>query len=1443
MFLKAMDADVNHMLGHSSEEIMNDVLQRFDPRPEMGIYVTSLISANQDFIPIIPSPVDLGILLKHVFRQAAVDSMNSWKRTPLHIACYLNVINSHEKIILRLMNFHGSNVYLKDMHGRRPIDLLMQDKNVLNQPSATEARESVILLKRSNMLDDIYDDFYHEERVKIEQNRREILQECIDRDEMLTQRLWETLRSGSILIRKYKYWEWYEDPDILNTFYTKAPKNRLAGDEFDNYTWTLPYEPKDVYAMIHRFNSLSHLVHINSTFLRKCKGNNWDMLVCNKTRINYYYNPHQERISFITPSELEWNIILETSKRVDRLGYGNEWELFNDENGNEFYRNTITKKCDWNKPLDAVTPTPLELLCTGYQFHNRMMEQKWFTCEQCNRGWKTSAEGANRLMKICEPCVARCHAGHKGIRFMRNGPAICICTAICQVIGSECQACQMSDIQRKIQNDAINQRFEFKRERRHNKLYPPVFCSIPRYHQNGSVKVQSGWMICRKVPLEDVGIDSISDSDDEKSSSEDEYDDKSYHKNKSISSHSSMMEKKKSIENNDNNSQIDDERNDNYSQSYDEEKSLISNDSKNTKRSYNSNKHNNNNNNNNNNNSQFDNNSYSHHENQSIITLGYDISQISKTNLPKGWVQVYDVEEPMDLQKGDKVLCLRYCGVPRFYGTIKSIVKKGFYEIQFDSKSYDLRNEVIARPYLELLSRKTFYTNLETGQTSWTLEAIIEHYDESTSLIKISDDNNNNNNNNNAIDGVQPTNSMMMTANDWFTLYKRSVIRRVFPNIKYEEYFCKYSKSIFYVNSEQLEIEKVVLKLQRTFRSKFRLPIPFQPWVSSSYTFDIPLPVFQECKTRAGWAYLRRRSDNVGEFLDINGDEWEEYMDKKTSIYFYWQEENNLYQWDKPELYKKQVINLVEILSEGEEVMFRFPGRRNEEIVIVTKVRYDDETGEDMYDLQHKYNQDLSVKWIARHFIKNVPKEGDALLIANLEKKWRSTIKKQREIEERRAKREKELFLAQELAKLEEMNSMASKMGIINNGDENAVSQQSRITRGRMQRIKIEHQEIVDEIDRSEGQARRALVLQTVKEMQVSSNYTMSRSDVLSASKSLDLKIQIENKVRKRNEAFLAMEAQRVFIRNRDKFVERELESKETAMTSPRSLRRRSVLRLAQMAMKRQSDGFMVCEWGCGDWIKQGHDQADHQLRRCTKRIMGCTLGCPLKHTEEYWLAPYNPPKPIAEEKPLIAGSYDNEEIKKSFLKSNSSNLQSPTNNQQNNTGRELVNLASNDNFIDDIPNADMLTLNTITNQQHHETQECVKRLVMCPLQCLEWVCFEVLNEHMTALCTKRPAEPLFCRLGCDCQFGGLVETAILAEDERLEHETEQCDYRIVRCNWTFEDGKACAAQLRAIDRKEHRDYHLLLQGVHTYTVAGTYLFKVPPKVTRLKVQLWGAGG
>ncbi|CAM9525720.1 unnamed protein product [Ectocarpus fasciculatus] len=230
-------------------------------------------------------------------------------------------------------------------------------------------------------------------------------------------------------------------------------------------------------------------------------------------------------------------------------------------------------------------------------------------------------------------------------------------------------------------------------------------------------------------------------------------------------------------------------------------------------------------------------------------------------------------------------------------------------------------------------------------------------------------------------------------------------------------------------------------------------------------------------------------------------------------------------------------------------------------------------------------------------------------------------------------------------------------------------------------------------------------------------------------------------------------------------------------MSSPKTTTRRKMLRNLHIAMKRQTDGYITCEWGCNDWVRAGQEQQDHQLRGCTKRIVSCMLGCPLKYLAAEF-AKYNKDRP-----------------------------------------------------------------KLVPYQQFHEENECPKRLKPCPRKCLEWATFEDMPRHLDWYCVKRPAQPIMCRLGCQTMFGGRVEQLIEAEDERLQHEQEECEFRLVRCNWKNHDGSVCAAQIKCTERDTHREEHIQKMGIYTYTVSGTYIFKVPPRVFRLKMQVWGAGG
>lgn len=363
MFLKWTDPEVRFMLPRSCREIMDDVLLRFDPRPETGIFVTNE-AGDQVFIKTIANVQDLSTLLKFVFRQAAIDSINRWHRTALHMACDANVIDSHRQIIFRLIDDYGCNVNLKDMHGRRAVDLLTMDKVVQGGPTATQARESFIMNHRQQELDRLFAEIAAEDRRRTELRRQEILDECIAREDKMDRRLWDCTRDASIPRQVYnKEWQMFEDPDTGNYFFVRLPKEDSYGDDFTDYNWEIPAEAK---LFVDRTNSLTYMRKMASSLLRIC--GEWEVYREKRTAIDYYYHPPTETLRFDVPNELDWRVVLKQSQStLQRLGFANEWEVMQDPWGNAFYRNKMTKVCEYDQPIDAVVVTPAEMLCTTYQ--------------------------------------------------------------------------------------------------------------------------------------------------------------------------------------------------------------------------------------------------------------------------------------------------------------------------------------------------------------------------------------------------------------------------------------------------------------------------------------------------------------------------------------------------------------------------------------------------------------------------------------------------------------------------------------------------------------------------------------------------------------------------------------------------------------------------------------------------------------------------------------------------------------------------------------------------------------------------------------------------------------------------------------------------------------------------------------------------------------------
>lgn len=940
------------------------------------------------------------------------------------------------------------------------------------------------------------------------------------------------------------------------------------------------------------------------------------------------------------------------------------------------------------------------------------------------------------LLKLCEPCVYRCHKSHKGVRLIRVSAAICNCLIVGNIASYQCQACTISPQQIAAQTNGKLARIEAERRLYHDTSVPPILAMVPPCRPSGERKALCGWLLCRRVPVQ--SLEELFYSRRPLSQSSDI---------ESIKSSTSKLSKQNIIR--DDISLDSDDDDDDSNEIHSQVSRLQHLDSSISSKLS----------------------SGISHVQASLADSNYDYPYKSCADLSSDWVEVYDPEEPEELPIGGRVLVSQHDSSQHVYGTIREVVRQGFYSVEV----FDGPTHIIFRDNLQLISRQIFYFNIVTGESAWTVEdAKLCPYQ------------------------TQP---LSLPGNEWIDFYDRSALRREFST--YDEMFNPQLDFTYYVHIERFKEESAARRLQRLYRQRHRKPHPTTPWISEAFVIECPSIVSTECQQRAGWAYLRRRSKNLGEFRDIDGVEWEEYVDNVTAEYFYWTEDTNRYQWDKPIITdrKKKMQKLFDI---GQEVLYKFPGYTHEEIAVIDCIRFDDHTGEDHYDLHPKYRPDMPVKWVPHIKIKRRPLEGDALILQRFENAWIRLIRRNREAHIRRKKRERERLVESEMSRLRVLKIM---QGIISETDD-AVDG-SRLMRSRVVRIETEAQEERDNRDRTEGTRRRQLVKDRVDQIKAESTIALSRADLLSISRAVEMQVRMMEKLKDRHEMQQQLQQKKHASNLRFQELMDNLRDVESRMTTPRSNARRNIIRKLHAAMRRQQDKMIICEWGCGEWTRMGYDQSDHHMNRCRKRILPCSLGCDLKMTEEEWLSPHQ----TTQSKDLVE--------------------------------YQMVHMRHNDAEIAKIMDEELgqIVDSSNTIQNYHQSNDCPKRLVYCPRQCLEWVAYEDLDKHMDELCTKRPAKPIFCRLGCGEQFGGAVEKLIQSEDERLLHELEECKYRMVRCNWRFEDGKYCAAQMMAKDRDEHRNYHLGLLGVTTYAVPGTYFYKVPSKVTRLKVQVWGAGG
>jgi hypothetical protein len=328
--------------------------------------VSTATEGEQLFIPTIPSPMELAVLLRYMFRQSALDCTNSWNRTSLHLAADENCVASHRETITVLVDKHGCNVMLKDMHGRTPYDLLVMDKVAPKNPTATSVREYMLFDNRVEKITELTDLFDKEDRIVLEKRRQQVLDECIRRAFHMNHDLWEATRMASFLIRTHdKKWNFYVDPDTKNSFFCLQPFDPSMGDPFTDFNFEIPDVIRNV---VHKDIAWEYHRQSKSEVVRTV--GDWATMRCCKTGCTYYYNTETKVYTFEQPACYDWKLLAKDAKFVESYGYSEEWQEFV-IGMNFFYFEKNMKLYRWTKPREAVTVTPSEKFCTGYKVRGR----------------------------------------------------------------------------------------------------------------------------------------------------------------------------------------------------------------------------------------------------------------------------------------------------------------------------------------------------------------------------------------------------------------------------------------------------------------------------------------------------------------------------------------------------------------------------------------------------------------------------------------------------------------------------------------------------------------------------------------------------------------------------------------------------------------------------------------------------------------------------------------------------------------------------------------------------------------------------------------------------------------------------------------------------------------------------------------------------------------
>ena len=461
-----------------------------------------------------------------------------------------------------------------------------------------------------------------------------------------------------------------------------------------------------------------------------------------------------------------------------------------------------------------------------------------------------------------------------------------------------------------------------------------------------------------------------------------------------------------------------------------------------------------------------------------------------------------------------------------------------------------------------------------------------------------------------------------------------SAVKRILAG--YEEYVDRETSEMFYLSIEMQKKEDAILLLQRFAKQRYFFSIP-ERWETQAYEWQKPPAVAKAERERQGWAVLRRRSTIERLVKDAKDLEWHQYADGITGERYFYCEKTGDSQWEPPDIPNHKLLekrkNAQKDLKEGDKVYFRFPGLKTEKLCVVTKVRMDEDTLEFCYDIAvcsvenplapikkmiPSTKKEDVMKWQPRGLLRSAPKTAEEVRIEIEMEAWTMQLKRSAMRDSRVEERLRVQEAEEARMKRRGGRKKAEKKSL--SAEEVAAARKRRVDAEKAIRDEEERKK-KEELQNLAVLAAAAKAGASVAAVEAQKNGG-GVSGAAAKAGALDAEAAARMKKAKdaADAAFNSRKGTLAAREAREKKFEQYLSSQEDKVTTPRTQSRRRVLRIVHRAMLRQAENFVICEWGCGEWVKIGQPQHFHENEKCRKRIIPCSLGCPLKHTEEDWM-------------------------------------------------------------------------------------------------------------------------------------------------------------------------------------------------------------------------------